>query len=47
MADWARRRCNHEFVGASKAAPDLPAGVQEGGFMISKKREKVGPVGRV
>lgn len=41
MSDWSSRSCNHEFAGASKAAPNLPAAVQQGGFMISKKREKV------
>jgi hypothetical protein len=36
------RDCNHEYAGASVSAPNLPAGVQNGGFMITKTRKQVG-----
>jgi uncharacterized protein (UPF0548 family) len=36
------RDCNHEYAGASVSAPDLPAGVQNGGFMITKTRKQIG-----
>eukprot|EP00882_Tetradesmus_deserticola_P001654 GHRQ01001781.1.p1 GENE.GHRQ01001781.1~~GHRQ01001781.1.p1 ORF type:complete len:256 (+),score=63.08 GHRQ01001781.1:64-831(+) len=42
MDEWTSRDCNHGFAGASVSAPELPAGVQNGGFMITKTRKKVG-----
>ncbi|WIA39695.1 hypothetical protein OEZ86_005758 [Tetradesmus obliquus] len=42
MDEWTSRDCNHDFAGASVSAPDLPAGVQNGGFMITKTRKQVG-----
>lgn len=40
--EFSRRTPNHEFVGASEYAPDLPDEVKQGGFMITKSRAKVG-----
>lgn len=37
------RTCNHEFAGASASAPDLPAEVKAGGFMVTKSRKQVRP----
>ncbi|KAL4447421.1 hypothetical protein ABPG75_004640 [Micractinium tetrahymenae] len=42
MQQWQGRQCNHEHAGASLSAPDLPAEVKSGGFMVTANRKKVG-----
>lgn len=42
MREWQSRTCNHEHAGLSLTAPDLPAEVQSGGYMVTKQRKKVG-----
>ncbi len=41
-ASRRRRQCNHAHAGASASAPDLPAEVKGGGFMVTTNRRKVG-----
>ncbi|PSC67147.1 hypothetical protein C2E20_9158 [Micractinium conductrix] len=42
MQQWQSRACNHEFAGESINAPDnLPAGIKQGGFMVTTNRKKV------
>lgn len=42
LASRRRRQCNHAHAGASASAPDLPAEVEGGGFMVTTNRRKVG-----
>ncbi|PSC68732.1 hypothetical protein C2E20_7698 [Micractinium conductrix] len=43
MQQWQSRACNHEFAGESINAPDnLPAGIKQGGFMVTTNRKKIG-----
>ncbi|KAL4427456.1 hypothetical protein ABPG77_000745 [Micractinium sp. CCAP 211/92] len=42
MQEWQGRQCNHAHAGASASAPDLPAEVKGGGFMVTTGRRKVG-----